>query len=203
MARTLRRGARNFGLVNIPVCLDPAIREIAIHFNEPESGTSGCIRYAEVDQRAGDEVDWRGIVNGVGLGGGEYVIPGDDETAAGEPVRFRLIEITDFVDLGKFEPVSFRDTYHLTPEVTLLARPVRSCDRRGGTRPGRLRRPFMRYQEHPVVIRTGRHDLALETMYFADAVRPLSDDLPDLPCARTIGERERSMAHLRVDGDRA
>src|SRR5580704_15349749 len=101
MPRSIWKGALNFGLVNVPVGLYAATQDKTIHFNQFESGTSDRIRYKKVNERTGKEVDSGNIVKGVDLGGGEYVILTDDELAAAEPERSKLIEITDFVDLDK------------------------------------------------------------------------------------------------------
>ena len=104
MARTIWKGALSFGLVNVPVGLYPATQDKAIHFNQLESGTSDRIRYKKVNERTGEEVAAEKIVKGFDLGGGEYVILTDDELAAAEPQKSRLIEITDFVDLDADRP---------------------------------------------------------------------------------------------------
>ncbi len=129
MARTLWKGSLNFGLVNVPVGLYPATQDKTIHFNQFESGTSDRIRYRKVNERTGQEVESAKIAKGVDLGGGEYVMLTDDELAAAEPERSRLIEITDFVDLDEIDPVFFRTTYYLAPKARRPTRRTPCCAR--------------------------------------------------------------------------
>lgn len=200
MARTIWKGALNFGLVNVPVGLYPATQDKTIHFNQFESGTPDRIRYKKVNERTGEEVDSGNIVKGVDLGGGEYVIMSDEELAAAEPQRSRLIEITDFVDLDEIDPVFFRSTYYLAPEgeaankaYALLRQVMRDANKVGiGT-------VVMRNKEYPVAIRPDDEVLKLETMYFADEIRSPSNELPNLPDAIDLTDREVDMARLLLE----
>ena len=200
MARTIWKGSLNFGLVNVPVGLYPATQDKAIHFNQLEEGTSDRIRYKKVNERTGDEVEAGRIVKGFDLGGGEYVILTDDELAAAEPQRSRLIEITDFVDLDAIDPVYYRSTYYLAPEgeaagkaYALLRQVIRDSNK---VAIGTL---VMRNKEYPVAIRPDDEVLKLETMYFSDEIRSPQKELPDLPDAGEVNEREVSMAKLLLE----
>jgi DNA end-binding protein Ku len=200
MARTIWKGSLNFGLVNVPVGLYPATQDKTIHFNQFEEGTSDRIRYKKVNERTGQEVETGKIVKGVDLGGGEYVIMTDEELAAAAPEKSRLIEITDFVDLDKIDPVFFRTTYYLAPEgeaankaYSLLRQVMRNANK---VAIGTL---VMRNKEYPVAIRPDDDVLKLETMYFADEIRSPSRELPDLPDAVELSDREVDMAQLLLE----
>jgi DNA end-binding protein Ku len=200
MARTIWKGALSFGLVNVPVGLYPATQDKAIHFNQLEEGTSDRIRYKKVNERTGKEVEAGKIVKGFDLGGGEYVILTDDELAAAEPERSRLVEITDFVDLDEIDPVFYRSTYYLAPEgeaagkaYALLRQAMRESSK---IAIGTL---VMRNKEYPVAIRPDDEVLTLETMYFSDEIRSPSKELPDLPKSSELTEREIAMAQLLVE----
>ena len=205
MARTIWKGALSFGLVNVPVGLYPATQDKAIHFNQLEEGTSDRIRYKKVNERTGEEVEAGKIVKGFDLGGGEYVILTDDELAAAEPERSKLVEITDFVDLDEIDPVFYRSTYYLAPEgeaagkaYALLRQAMRESNK---IAIGTL---VMRNKEYPVAIRPDDDVLTLETMYFSDEIRSPSKELPDLPNVSELTEREivDGTAPRRVDGVR-
>jgi DNA end-binding protein Ku len=200
MARTIWKGSLSFGLVNVPVGLYPATQDKAIHFNQLEEGTSDRIRYKKVNERTGEEVESSRIVKGFDLGGGEYVILTDDELASAEPQRSRLIEITDFVDLDAIDPVFYRSTYYLAPEgeaagkaYALLRQVMRDSNK---VAIGTL---VMRNKEYPVAIRPDDDVLKLETMYFSDEIRSPTKELPELPEASEVSDREVSMAKLLLE----
>ncbi len=124
----------------------------------------------------------------------------DDELAAAAPEKSRLIEITDFVDLEKIDPVFFRTTYYLAPEgdgaekaYVLLRQVMRNTNK---VAIGTL---VMRNKEYPVAIRPDDEVLKLETMYFADEIRSPKKDLPDLPSSVELNEREIAMAQVLLE----
>jgi DNA end-binding protein Ku len=186
--------------VNVPVGLYPATSDKSIHFNQFEAGTSDRIRYKKVNERTGDEVSGDQIVKGVDLGGGEYVILTDEELSAAEPERSRAIEITDFVDLESIDPVYYRTTYYLAPEGKGSDKPY-ALLRKAMLESGKvaIATLVMRNKEYLVAIRPEAEALALETMYFADEVRSPGRDLPALPDASDVTEKEVSMAQLLIE----
>jgi len=200
MPRTIWKGALNFGLVNVPVGLYSATQDKTVHFNQFEEGTSDRIRYKKVNERTGDEVPAGKIVKGYDLGGGEYVILTEEELDAAEPEKSKLIEITDFVDLDQIDPVYYRSTYYLAPEgeaankaYALLRQVMRDANKVAiGT-------VVMRNKEYPVAIRPDDEVLKLETMYFADEIRSATRDLPALPGAGEVTDREVQMAGLLLE----
>jgi DNA end-binding protein Ku len=200
MPRTIWKGALSFGLVNVPVGLYPATQDKTIHFNQFEAGTSDRIRYKKVNERTGKEVESSKIVKGYDLGGGDYVILTDDELAAAEPEKSRLIDITDFVDLDKIDPIFFRTTYYLAPEgeaankaYALLHQIMRNANK---VAIGTL---VMRNKEYVVAVRPDDDVLMLETMYFADEIRSPSRELPDIPESVDLSDREIAMAELLLE----
>ncbi len=199
MARTIWKGSLSFGLVNVPVGLYPATAEKAIRFHQFEVGTADRIRYRKVNERTGAEVAPEDIVRGVDLGGGEYVILSDEELAAAEPERSKLIEITDFVDLTDIDPVYFRATYYLAPEGEAAEKAyalLRSV--MGRAQKIAIGTLVMRNKEYPVAIRPDERVLLLETLYFADEIRQPDEELPGLPHAVELSDKETAMAELLV-----
>ena len=205
MARTIWKGALSFGLVNVPVGLYPATQDKNIHFNQLEAGTSDRIRYRKVNERTGQEVESSKIVKGFDLGGGEYVILSDDELAAAEPQKSRLIEITDFVDLEEIDPIYFRSTYYLAPEGEAaskaygLLRQVMSNANKVAI--GTL---VMRNKEYPVAIRPGT-----EVLEARNALLRRRDQVTHQGAARAArggrAERPRDLdgpVAPRIDGER-
>ena len=57
----------------------------------------------------------------------------------------------------------------------------------------------MRNKEYLVAVRPDEDALALHTMYFSDEVRSPGRELPELPDAEEVSERELSMAELLIE----
>jgi DNA end-binding protein Ku len=200
MARTVWKGALSLGLVNVPVGLYTATQDKSVHLNQFQTGTSDRIRYKKVNERTGEEVDGADISKGFAIGGGEYVILTEEELAAAEPERSRLIEITDFVDLDEIDPVYYRATYFLAPEgeaankaYGLLRQVMREANKVAiGTF-------VMRNKEYLVAIRPDDDVLKLQTMYFSDEIQSPKKALPDLPGPVELSDRELAMATLLLE----
>jgi DNA end-binding protein Ku len=193
-------GFLSFGLVSVPVGLYTATADQTIHFNQLHKGTSNRIRYKKVDEVTGEEVANADIVNGFDLGGGEYVVVTREELKEVAPGKSETIEISDFVDLDRIDPVHFRQTYYLAPRgkgadraYALLRQAMRETGKVG------IATLILRDKEHLVAVRPGADVLILETMYFADEIRTPSEELDSLPKDATFAGRELEVAKKLVE----
>ncbi|MFJ9821792.1 Ku protein, partial [Streptomyces sp. NPDC101151] len=115
MARAIWTGVVTFGLVTVPVGLYTATGSHTVHFHQLQRGTADRIRNKRVNERTGREVDATDIVKGFEVGEGQYVVVEPDELDEVAPGRSKAIDISDFVDLDRIEPVYFDRTYYLAP----------------------------------------------------------------------------------------
>lgn len=200
MARAIWTGVITFGLVSVPVGLFTATEDHTVHFHQLQRGTSDRIRNRRVNQRTGDEVDAADIVKGYEVGDGEYVVvePGElDEIAPG---RSRTLEITDFVDLDRIEPVYFGRTYYVAPrgeeylKVYELLRTALAETGKAG-----VATFVMRNRQYLTALRAEDRVLLLQTLHWADEVRDPVEELPELPTGRVGRGKELDMALRLVD----
>jgi len=200
MARSIWTGALAFGLVNIPVGLYAATEDRTVHFNQFQKGTSDRIRYKRVNERTGDEVNYRDIVKGREVDDDTYVLLTDDELEAVEPGRTRTIDITDFVDLAEVDPIYFQRTYYLAPRgdgadrsYELLHQAMAATNRVG------IATFVMRSKEYLVAVRPQQEVLALETMYFADEIRDAIEATGYEPSGQQAKPRELTIARQLIE----
>jgi DNA end-binding protein Ku len=200
MARSMWSGFLSFGLVSVPVGLYTATADQTIHFNQLHKGTSNRIRYKKVDEVTGEEIPAADIVNGFDLGDGEYVVVTREELKDVAPGKSETIEISDFVDLDRIDPVHFRQTYYLAPRgkgadraYALLRQAMRETGKVG------IATLILRDKEHLVAVRPGEDVLILETMYFADEIRTPSEELESLPQDAVFEGRELEVAKKLVE----
>ena len=200
MARSMWSGFLSFGLVSVPVGLYTATADQTIHFHQLHKGTSNRIRYRKVDEVTGEEVAASDIVNGFDLGDGEYVVVTREELKDVAPGKSETIEISDFVDLDRIDPVHFRQTYYLAPRgkgadraYALLRQAMRETGKIG------IATLILRDKEHLVAVRPGEDVLILETMYFADEIRTPSEELDSLPQDAVFSGRELEVAKKLVE----
>ncbi|MFD5652555.1 Ku protein [Streptomyces sp. NPDC127039] len=200
MARAIWTGVITFGLVSVPVGLFTATEDHTVHFHQLQRGTSDRIRNRRVNERTGKEVDADDIVKGYEVSEGEYVVvePGElDEIAPG---RSRTLDITDFVDLDRIEPVYFGRTYYLAPrgqeylKVYELLRTALADTGKAG-----VATFVMRNRQYLTALRAEDRVLLLQTLHWADEVRDPVEELPELPSDRVGRGKELDMALRLVD----
>jgi DNA end-binding protein Ku len=200
MARSIWTGALAFGLVNIPVGLYAATEDRTVHFNQFQRGTSDRIRYKRVNERTGEEVNYRDIVKGREVDDDTYVLLNDEELESVEPGRTRTIDITDFVDLAEVDPIYYQRTYYLAPRgdgaersYELLHQAMADTNRAG------IATFVMRSKEYLVAVRPQSEILALETMYFADEIRDPVEATGYEPSGQPARPRELTIARQLIE----
>jgi DNA end-binding protein Ku len=171
--RALWNGSLSFGLVNVPVALYSAVRDLDVHFHELHAKDGARIEIRRFCSEEDREVPYEEIGKGYDVDGKQVVFT-DEELEALAPARTRTIEIQAFVDLADIDPILFDHPYWLVPTgesqgplraYRLLVEVMGSTDRVA------LGRFVMRTKEYLVAVRIRDGLLALTTMRFADEVR--------------------------------
>ncbi|CAN5675294.1 Ku protein [soil metagenome] len=202
MARAIWSGAISFGLVNVPVKLFSATETRDVSFHQFQEGTGQRIRYKRVAAESGEEVGYDDIVKGYEVDKGRHVLVSPEELESVEPGRSHTIEIEDFVDLDRIDPVYYEKTYYLAPakgagaekSYALLRRAMEDANKVA------VARFVLRTKQYLAAIRPARGVLVLETMFFADEVRDPQRDIDDVPGDDVeLGERERRIAGQLIE----
>ena len=176
MARPLWSGSLSFGLVNVPVQLFSAARDLDFHFHQLHAKDKQRIEQRRFCSKEDVEVDWAEVANSYDLNGKQVVVT-DEELASVEPRKTRTIEIESFAALEDVDPIYFDHPYFLVPageaDGTMRAYRllVEVMDAEGRVAIGRF---VMRSKEYLAAVRVRDGALALSTMRFADEVRPTS-----------------------------
>ena len=175
MPRPLWSGSLSFGLVNVPVQLVSASRDLDLHFRQLHDGMP--VEIQRWCSKEGREVPYEEIARSYEFEEGDTVIVTDDELDGLAPERTRTIEIDAFVDLAQIDPIYFDHPYLLQPSggnegalraYRLLLEVMSRTDRAA------LGRFVMRTKEYRAVVRARGGALSLTTMRMHDEVRPLS-----------------------------
>jgi DNA end-binding protein Ku len=164
-------------LVNVPVQLVSAVRDLDYHFHELHEKDKVPIEQRRFCAKEDVEVSWEEVAHAYDLDGKQVVIT-DEELDSVQPRKTRTIEISAFVDLEQVDPIYFDHPYFLIPAgdsegtlraYRLLVETMASQDRVA------LGRFVMRTKEYLVAVRAREGALALTTMLFEDEVRPTGD----------------------------
>ena len=175
MARSLWTGSISFGLVNVPVALYSAVRDLDVHFRQLHEKDGAPIDTRRFCSEEDKEVPFEAVAHGYEEDGKKPVILSDEDLAAAAPRKTRTIDIEAFVDLEDVDPIYFDHPYFLAPvgdaegnlrAYRLLVKVLASTDRAA------LGRFVLRSKEYLVLVRVREDRLALTTLLFHDEVRP-------------------------------
>src|SRR3954454_24251165 len=178
MPRSLWTGSLSFGLVNVPVQLVSAVRDLDLHFRQLHEKDKVPVETQRWCSEEDKEVPWDAVTRSYELDNGKQVIVTDEELEAVEPRKTRTIDIEQFVDLSEEDPIYFDHPYWLLPAgddegatraYRLLLGVMESTDNAA------LGRFVMRAKEYLAIVRARDGALTLTTMRFADEVRPAKD----------------------------
>ncbi len=174
MARALWTGSLSFGLVNVPVSVVAASRDLDLHFRQLHQKDGAPIDVQRWCSKENVEIPYEEITHGYDLDNGDQVIVSDLELQAIEPRKTRTIDIEQFVDLADIDPMYFDHPYFLVPAgdddgsvraYRLLSEVMSRTDRAA------LGRLVMRAKEYLAIVRHRAGALTLTTMRFADEIR--------------------------------
>jgi DNA end-binding protein Ku len=175
MTRSLWSGSLSFGLVNVPVALYSAARDVDVHFHQLHAKDGARIETRRFCKQEDAEVAYADIGHGYDLDGKQVVLT-DAELDAVAPKRTRTIEIQSFVDAGDLDPILYDHPYWLLPagESAGTKRAYRLLvEAMGSTERIALGRFVLRTKEYLVAVRVRDSLLSLTTMLFPDEIRPV------------------------------
>lgn len=176
MPRSLWSGSLSFGLVNVPVALYSAARDLDVHFHQLHEPDGARIEIRRFCSKEDTEVALEEIGHAYELDSGKTVVMTDEELDAVAPKKTRTIEIGSFVETEAIDPILYDHPYWLLPTgdsagtkraYRLLVEAMGSTDRLA------LGRFVLRTKEYLVAVRVRDGLLSLTTMVFPDEIRPI------------------------------
>jgi DNA end-binding protein Ku len=175
--RTIWNGSINFGLVNIPIGLAVAQQRKDTSFRtlHRECGTPiKQKRYCPVHER---DVEADELVKGWEFAKGQFVLVEESDLEAVALQRSQSVDIVRFVPTEQVDPIYFDRTYYLAPAgpeaqrrpYVLLLRAMQDA---GMAAVGKF---VLWGKENLCLIRPLGESLVLETLYFAEDIRPRAE----------------------------
>jgi DNA end-binding protein Ku len=198
MASSIWSGAINFGLVTIPVKLFTAVRSDDLSFNMLHGKDGGRIKYDRTCSVDGKPVPWDEIIKGYEYEKGQYVELTDEDFKKVNPVASQSVDILEFVDLDKINPMYFDKPYYLEPSkqgkhaYALLRESLTVANKVA------IARVVIRTKEYIAAVKPIGEALVLQLMHWAsEIVESTSLELP--ASDETLPEGEMKMAKMLID----
>jgi DNA end-binding protein Ku len=192
--RTIWNGSINFGLVNIPIGLAVAQQRKDVSFRtlHRECGTPiKQKRWCPFHER---DVEADELVKGWEFTKGQFVFVEESDLEAVALTRSQSIDINQFVSLDDVDPIYFDRAYYLAPsEGEAQRRPyvllLRAMQEANVAAIGKF---ILWGKENLCLIRPLGDGLALETLYYAEDIRPREE------IDQAVGETEVSDPELEM-----
>jgi DNA end-binding protein Ku len=197
MAHAIWSGAINFGLVTIPVKVFTAVKTDELSFNMLHKKDEGRIKYERVCSVDGKTVPWDEIVKGYEYEKGQYVILTDEDFKKVNPEATQSVDILEFVELDKINPMFFDKPYYLEP--TKQGRHAYALLREALAKSNRvaIARVVIRTKEYIAAVKPLDDALVLELMHWASEI--VGPGTLELPAGEKLPEAEMNMAKMLID----
>ncbi|MET3208013.1 UNVERIFIED_CONTAM: DNA end-binding protein Ku [Paenibacillus sp. PvR008] len=195
---TVWKGAISFGLVHVPVKMFSATedKDISMRYIHKECGSP--LSYVRKCPVCDKEVEWEEIGKGYEYEKGKFVMFDKEELEQISGQADKNIVILDFVDLQEIDPIYFQKTYYLSPDQAgsnaykLLMNAMKDTGKIG------IAQISIRSKSSLAAIRVLEECLAVETMFYPDEIRPVSQ-VPNLPGQEEVKEKELTMAKMLIE----
>src|SRR5216110_1710115 len=197
MARAIWKGSISFGLVNIPIGLYPATRKEDLKFRLLRKTDLSPVNYKRVAEKDGKEVPWDQIVKGYEYEKGKYVVLQDEDFQRVDIEATQTVDIQDFVELDKIDPIFFYKPYYLESQkggdkaYALLRDALKDSKKVG------IAKVVIKTREYLAGVKPEDGALVLELMHFGDELIDTSQ--LHIPKKVEVGKRELDMATALID----
>lgn len=111
----LWKGNVRFGLVTIPVALEPAETRDELDFTLLDERDLSPIGYAKVNKRTGRAVAPQHVVKGYEIRKRRYVVLTEQDLRRADPEATQTVEVFGFVEPDQIPPTFFERPYYLAP----------------------------------------------------------------------------------------
>jgi DNA end-binding protein Ku len=175
MARPLWKGSLGFGLVNIPVEVHTAVRDVGPHFHFLRGSDKSRIKYEKVAAKDGKPVNKNELVKGFEYEKGRYVVLSAEDFAKAAVKRNSVIDLIDFVPADDIDDRYFNKPYYLLPQkggeraYALLRDALKEAAQVG------IAKVVMRDKPHLAAVEALKNALVLSTMRFREELVPITE----------------------------
>lgn len=179
--------AISFGLVNIPVLLNSAIKDNNVQFNLLHKKCGTKLKFIRFCPHCQKEVKNTEIVKGYEFRDNDYIMFTNEEMEKLKSENDKTMEIISFVDINEIDPIYYDKSYILTPNKStksfeLLKEALRKSKKVA------IAKTYLRNRLFYVVIRFGYENIIMNTLYYQEEIK----------LERERGKKDFSDAELKM-----
>ncbi|MBO5095911.1 MAG: Ku protein [Bacilli bacterium] len=159
----------SFALVNIPVLMNPVIRNNDTSFNQLHKKCLQRIKYIKYCPHCKKDVKEKDIVKGYEYENDNYLVLEKEELDKLKPENDKTIEIVGFVDIKEIDPVLFEKSYVLETDGKSKAYNL-FCNALKKTKKVALAKTIIGSKFYYCVLRLTNFGIIMTTLYFDEEV---------------------------------
>ncbi|HKO22604.1 MAG TPA: Ku protein [Candidatus Eisenbacteria bacterium] len=188
MARSFWKGSLSFGLVEIPVRLQPATMSHDLAFTLLDKRDFAPVGNHRYNKNTGRQIEWNDVVRGYEYEPDQYVVLSDEELEAVNVKATGSIEIVEFVPSDSIDSLYFETPYYIEPmkkaskSYALLRTALERTGRTG------IARVVLRTRQRTAALVVRDSALVLNLLRYAHELRPTSD--LELPGGKSVNVSE-------------
>lgn len=178
----------SFGLVNIPVVMNPIIRNNDTSFNQLHKSCLKRINYIKFCEHCKKEVKEKDIIKGYEFERNKYLTFTKEELDKLKPENEHEIEIVGFIDLKEIDPAYFEKSYILDTEKKSKAYDL-FCEALRKVKKVALCKTVIGSKFYYCILRLTKHGIIMTTLFFEEEII-----LPDEEEVPKVNEKELALA---------
>ncbi len=167
----------NFGLVNIPILMNPVIRNNDTSFNQLHKKCESRINYIKYCPNCNKKIKDDEIIKGYQYEKDKYVFFEKEELDKLKPENEKEIEIIAFVPLKDIDPIYFEKSYDIDAEGKGKAYYL-FCEALKRSKLVALAKTVIGSKFYYCILRFNNQNIIMTTLYFEEEVNINKDDSP-------------------------
>ena len=165
----------NFGLVNIPVKINPIIKNNDTSFNQLHKKCNSRINYIKFCPRCKVKVKEIDIIKGYEYDKDDYIIFNKEELNKLKPENTKEIEIISFIPLNEIDPIYFEKSYDIDKEGKGKAYYL-FCEALKKSKLAALAKTVIGSKFYYAVLRFNNQNIIMTTLYFEEEINIKKDE---------------------------
>ncbi len=165
----MKKTSISFGLVNIPVNMNPIIKNNDISFNQLHKKCLSRIKYLKYCPRCKKEVKQADIIKGYEYKSDKYVTLSGEELNNLKTEDEKTLEIVGFINLNEIDPVYYEKSYIITPNTKSKSFSLfkAALDK---TKKVALAKTVIGTKFYYCILRLDDNNIIMNTLYFVEEV---------------------------------
>ena len=183
----------SFALVNIPVVMNPLIKNNDTSFNQLHDKCLTRIKYIKYCPHCKKDVREANIIKGYEYAKDNYLVFTKNELNKLKPENEHIIEVVAFVNLNEIDPCYFEKSYVLEADNKSKAY-LLFYEALKKTKKVALAKTVLTNKFYYCILRFASFGIVLTTLYFAEEV-----NVPDQELKVKVNEKELNLALKLID----